>query len=418
MKEEKLISFAKAVFFAVLLFLCFPITFPATYVGAEGTEPEMLYPDDNNQRVMTSTEVGSMTGLVTLAGKDYKKVTFSTPDKSTEYDTKMIVLDITRSGVVDFLCYVPESVNYCVGVYNDEACTDKVAYVEGKSSTTGDLLNDELKFYAQGGRYYAKVGFANKSEKTNGILFDCRMALSVFPTDNIKITYDKRLVTVDSSVINDSANAMYYYDQKMSFNNFKTGKASGNMTMEGVLYTHEFPDYGDYTLGFQISGTKAGNTYRTSNLVPIQIHIPLADTKAPVVKGVKNKKIYTAARKIYCLDDAEVKSATLNGTAFESGSSVSTPGDYELVVEDYKGNKKEVHFTIVDIRKPTVKGVKNGKTYSAPVIITFSDKYGIQGATLNGTAIESGKKVKKAGSYELVVTDMNQNIRKVKFWIK
>lgn len=416
MKTKKSISFIKSTFFVLLFFLCFPVVLPAAYADAE--ETEMLYPDDNGLRIMTSTEVSSMTGLVTLSEKDYKKVAFNTPDMSTEYDTKIIVLDITKSGVADFLCYIPKSVNYCVGVYNDEACTDKVAYVEGKSSITGDLLNDELKFYAQSGRYYAKVGFANKSEKTTGILFDCKMAVSIFPTDAIKITYEKRLVTVDSSTINDSANAMYYYDQKMSFNNFKTGKSSGNMTIEGTLYTHEFPDYGDYTLGFQISGTKAGNTYRTSNFVPIQIHIPLTDTKAPVIKGVKNKKTYDGTRRIYYSDDAEVKSATLNGTAFESGSAVSTPGDYELVVEDYRGHKKKVRFSIVDTKKPIVKGVKNKKTYFAPVTITFSDKYGIQEATLNGITIENGEKVRKKGAYELIVTDINQNIRKVKFWIE
>jgi hypothetical protein len=76
-------------------------------------------------------------------------------------------------------------------------------------------------------------------------------------------------------------------------------------------------------------------------------------------------------------------------------------------------------FNIVkDTKKPTVKGVKNNKTYKKAVTIKFADASGIKKATLNGKKIKSGKKVKKNGHYVLKVTDRAGNTRKVRFKVK
>lgn len=71
-----------------------------------------------------------------------------------------------------------------------------------------------------------------------------------------------------------------------------------------------------------------------------------------------------------------------------------------------------------DMTKPTITGVKNGKTYKKAVTIKFSDKSGIRKATLNGKKIKSGTKVKKNGSYTLIVTDKAGNSRIVRFKIR
>lgn len=71
-----------------------------------------------------------------------------------------------------------------------------------------------------------------------------------------------------------------------------------------------------------------------------------------------------------------------------------------------------------DKTKPTIKGVKNKKTYKKAVKIRFFDKSGIKKATLNGKKIKSGKKVKKSGKYKLVVIDNAGNKRVIKFKIK
>jgi hypothetical protein len=75
--------------------------------------------------------------------------------------------------------------------------------------------------------------------------------------------------------------------------------------------------------------------------------------------------------------------------------------------------------TGIDTKKPTVSGVKNGKTYKKAVTITFSDDgSGVKSAKLNGKSIKSGKTVSASGSYKLVVTDKAGNKKTIKFKIK
>jgi hypothetical protein len=82
----------------------------------------------------------------------------------------------------------------------------------------------------------------------------------------------------------------------------------------------------------------------------------------------------------------------------------------------YAGTYK---VTGIDTKKPTVSGVKNGKTYKKAVTITFSDDAsGVKSAKLNGKSIKSGKTVSASGSYTLVVTDKAGNKKEIKFKIK
>ena len=79
-----------------------------------------------------------------------------------------------------------------------------------------------------------------------------------------------------------------------------------------------------------------------------------------------------------------------------------------------------------DTKKPTVKGVKNGKTYKKTVTIKVSDKSGIKKVTLNGkkmsvSKFKKGYKIKRKSttkSYTLKVWDKAGNKRVVKFKIK
>ena len=74
---------------------------------------------------------------------------------------------------------------------------------------------------------------------------------------------------------------------------------------------------------------------------------------------------------------------------------------------------------LVDINPPIVTGVKNNKTYKKPVVIRFKDTLsGIKYAKLNGKNIKSETKIRKKGSYKLVVVDTKGNKSVVKFKIK
>lgn len=92
-------------------------------------------------------------------------------------------------------------------------------------------------------------------------------------------------------------------------------------------------------------------------------------------------------------------------------------GSHVIKVSDISGNTSEEEF-IIDRTKPSVKGVKNGKTYKKAVKIKISDKNGIKSATLNGKAFKSGSKTSKNGTYILKATDNAGNIKTVKFKIQ
>lgn len=92
-------------------------------------------------------------------------------------------------------------------------------------------------------------------------------------------------------------------------------------------------------------------------------------------------------------------------------------GSHSISATDALGNESTGEF-IIDNTKPTVKGVKNGKTYKKAVKITVSDKYGIKSVKLNGKTVKTGTKVSKNGSYTLKVTDNAGNVQTVKFKVK
>ena len=105
-----------------------------------------------------------------------------------------------------------------------------------------------------------------------------------------------------------------------------------------------------------------------------------------------------------------------NPLVFQVGHDMVLDGFEREVREMVEGEKKT--FTIKDTKKPTVSGVKNGKTYIGAKVVKFKDNCGIAKATLNGKKISSGKKISKKGSYKLVVTDINGLKTIVSFKIK
>ncbi len=81
-------------------------------------------------------------------------------------------------------------------------------------------------------------------------------------------------------------------------------------------------------------------------------------------------------------------------------------GTHKFKAVDRFGQESNLKLTI-DNTKPSVTGVKNGKTY----------KNGIASAKLNGKKISSGIKVSKNKSYTLKVIDNAGNVNTVKFKI-
>jgi len=91
----------------------------------------------------------------------------------------------------------------------------------------------------------------------------------------------------------------------------------------------------------------AGNVSPVSSTVNLTV-----DTTSPVVTGVADAGVYNAnVNPVF-----NEGTATLNGAAFASGSTVSTDGDYTLVTTDNAGNVTTVNFKI-DKTAPVVASV-------------------------------------------------------------
>ena len=140
--------------------------------------------------------------------------------------------------------------------------------------------------------------------------------------------------------------------------------------------------------------------------------------KAPKYNGVKNGKCYNTVVTLNVNSENLLDYVTVNGKKYETDYlSISSEGSYKVVAVDKNNGKSTIKFQI-DTTKPTVKGVKNGKTYKKAVVVKFSDKgSGMKKATLNGKKVSSGKTITAKGSYTMKLTDRAGNSKTVRFKI-
>lgn len=82
------------------------------------------------------------------------------------------------------------------------------------------------------------------------------------------------------------------------------------------------------------------------NVSPVYSESIILDTIPPVVSGVIDGGMYNDDVTIEFSDATSTPSATLNGDAFTSGTTVSDEGAHTLIVTDEAGNEASVHFTI------------------------------------------------------------------------
>jgi hypothetical protein len=134
----------------------------------------------------------------------------------------------------------------------------------------------------------------------------------------------------------------------------------------------------------------------------------ILDSNPPIVTGVTDGGLYNADRQIFF----DSGTATLNGSPFDTGDTVSQEDNYTLVVTEGSGNTATVSFEI-DKTAPAVTGVIDGGEYNTNVTISYDDGT----ALLDGQSFASGSEVSVEGSYTLVVTDAAGNATTVSFEI-
>lgn len=145
------------------------------------------------------------------------------------------------------------------------------------------------------------------------------------------------------------------------------------------------------------------------------------DSTYPVVKGVESGVVYTKSVKPEFSDNFGIKSATLNGENFTSGSKVEATGVYKLVVSDYAWNTVVVNFTI-GLDNPTIQGIQNNAYTNKPVNLKFSCVGGIKSVIDNYNGLStnlntSSAKVTKEGEHKITVTGYNGKSSTIKFII-
>ncbi|MBQ1392791.1 MAG: hypothetical protein IIY81_04500 [Lachnospiraceae bacterium] len=121
-----------------------------------------------------------------------------------------------------------------------------------------------------------------------------------------------------------------------------------------------------------------------------------------VKKGEKKKKTWNI-----------VKNNTIKITK------TSKPCIVYIQYKNTSGKQIEMHTNgfMIDKLLPTT-NIQSGKSYKIGKKVVFKDNTGIKKATLNRKKIKSGTKLKKAGKYTLVLTDLAGNKKTIKFNIK
>ena len=191
------------------------------------------------------------------------------------------------------------------------------------------------------------------------------------------------------------------FTNKLSNINNLSGNTTGSLNFTGL-------SNGTYSLCLDTNYKKMSwnpiNNYVLTTIV-IDTVSPTG-TLSGINKTVDNKGYSNSSVKFTWTDTNA--SATLNGAQYTSGTSISTVGDYTIVLTDRAGNSSTYTFTI-DKTAPTgtLSGVSNGGITKGNV--TFSWTESSASATLNGAEYTSGTSISTEGTHTIILTDRAGN---------
>lgn len=148
------------------------------------------------------------------------------------------------------------------------------------------------------------------------------------------------------------------------------------------------------------------------------------DTVPPTITGVTDGQILNKIPKITVQDNTILKEFTINGKKVDSFDSThivnDVPVDYDyynnntsvikknsvniVTATDYRGNVTTVRF-IYDTKVPSVKGIKNKKTYKGKKTVYVKDKNGILKVKIGSKKVKitKVKKGKNKGWYKFTI---------------
>ncbi len=124
----------------------------------------------------------------------------------------------------------------------------------------------------------------------------------------------------------------------------------------------------------------------------------------PVVSGVEDNKTYTEE----VTPVVSSGNVMLNDDLFISGTTITTPGNYELIITGVNGYQKIYNFTITS----DLNGITNNHVYLDSVFLTFNGE-----AYLNNQFVESPVELNEDGEYVLKIKGENNYLETYYFQI-
>jgi len=201
-------------------------------------------------------------------------------------------------------------------------------------------------------------------------------------------------------------------------------------TSNGTVY-YTINSGGKYTV---VATDNAGNTRTSYFTIDTKVSIP-KDVTPPtlVVTGAPTSWTNKDVTLTVNATDAGsgIKTVTVNGQEISISNGigrykVTKNGTYSFVATDNEGNTSTYNLTISLINKtvPTVANIENNKTYTDSVTPRIgSSVAGIKSVVLkrNGVIVSNyqiGQTISENGSYELIITDLAENVTTVNFKIQ
>lgn len=390
--------------------------------------------------------------LVNIDGKDYYKISNET----------LPSIDDKCDSITDFYRYLSKNLSGMLYQKEDDAVsiseTSVVLKMPANSSLVDDLMQEMLKSAGSGGTNNEMLDMA-KSEKVLESLKSTVMTYSVtFPTKikdksaGVTLSEDGKTVSISFPVITDKAyneyaycendiavtgalNGVTYNRATISIPEGITATLNGNPVSESTV---ECDKTGTYNFQLSDGTTKETLCFTVDNLMPRILSwntdgewkllnfsidsdtilkdntISVYDIEGGIKKIELDGKDVLSTASVTSLENKDKNSLV---SSYPVYSIAVEEGEHRIEVVDNFSNAQIAVFTI-DNTKPSVKGVQNGKTYTKPVTIKFSDKNGIKTAKLNGKNVKTGAKVSKKGTYTLKVTDNAGNVQTIKFKVK
>lgn len=334
--------------------------------------------------VLPGVETVEQNGKTYYSFKDTEDTTIRGLYNQKVDDEKIIEESIANSGII-YNC-----TETCLNL-NGKSLLTQIASDKESSDAYNALLKEMTMTYT--------ITFPYKVTKTNGALSE----------DGYTVTFN------DTQCKN---NSIYAYTEK---NYSLSGITEGGISPKNKLTfakdisvkegTKTIANGTALSDGSHLLTTKKGDVQKTIYTI--------VDTKAPVFYGIKNKKYYKYAVYSSVSDKTtSVLSITVDKKKYDDTFiSISKNGKHTVVAKDMAGNTAKCTFYI-DKKKPTVKGVKNGKTYKKSVKVKCKDNMKLKSVKVNGKKKKTSFTLKKKGKYTIVAQDKAGNKTKVKIKIK